>query len=78
MNVEIVTVAAQFLFWEYLFQIFGIVSLQCARGQAERTRWIEMKRKNCRTPKLLHILMSSVIRKLKNKKILLRWAPRSL
>jgi hypothetical protein len=42
MNVEIVTVAAQFLFWEYLFQIFGIVSLQCAKGQEERTRWVEM------------------------------------
>ncbi len=29
MNVGIGTVAAQFLFWEYVFQIFSIVSLQC-------------------------------------------------
>jgi hypothetical protein len=29
MNVEIGTEAPIFLFWEYLFQIFGILSFQC-------------------------------------------------
>ncbi len=36
MNVEIWTVAAQFLFWEYLFRIFVNVSLQCG----ELKRWL--------------------------------------
>ncbi len=31
MNLETWTVAAQFLFWEYLFQILGIGYLQCVR-----------------------------------------------
>jgi hypothetical protein len=33
MNVGIGTVTAQFLFWEYLFPIFGIVSLKCTVEQ---------------------------------------------
>jgi hypothetical protein len=36
MNVGIGTVSGQFLFWEYFFRIFGIVSLQCGMENPAR------------------------------------------
>jgi hypothetical protein len=44
MNVEIGTEAPIFLFWEYLFQIFGILSLQCMcwRGEEDKNKILIM------------------------------------
>jgi hypothetical protein len=33
MNEEIGTETVQYLFWEYFFRIFGIVSLQCIASE---------------------------------------------
>jgi hypothetical protein len=41
MNVGIGTVAAQFLSWEYLFRIFGIVSLQCGAAYSVYTTAVQ-------------------------------------
>ncbi len=38
MNVGIGTVGVQFLSWEYLFRIFGIVSFQCRAKRMEDTK----------------------------------------
>jgi hypothetical protein len=39
MNVEIGTEALILLFWEYLFQISGILSLQCTPDLIGRVAW---------------------------------------
>jgi hypothetical protein len=36
MNVEIGTETPIFLFWDYLFRNFGILSLQCGQGEGRR------------------------------------------
>ncbi len=51
MNVEIGTETLIFFFWEYLFPIFGILSLQCSH-------WVSMYLLTCRgmTSALLTLL----------------------
>jgi hypothetical protein len=39
MNVEIGTETLIFLFWEYLFRNFGVLSLQCASPQSYFKAW---------------------------------------
>jgi hypothetical protein len=46
MNVEIVTVAAQFLLWKYLFPIFGVGSLQCAESLAFESKRFDFVKKS--------------------------------
>ncbi len=42
MNVGIGSVAALFLFWEYLFRIFGIVSLKCSLKKRSETKEVPL------------------------------------
>jgi hypothetical protein len=48
MNVEIGTEALIFLFWEYLFQIFGILSLQCRHQKWWRNSRMQHNSKNAK------------------------------
>jgi hypothetical protein len=55
MNVGIGTVAEQFLFWKYLFQIFGIGSSQCIFRNSQSN---ELTRG---PPELVHIVVIALL-----------------
>jgi hypothetical protein len=76
MNVGVGTVAPQFLSWEYLFQIFGLVSLLCIWG----TTYIIYIRLVVVTPRRKHLnpvakFLVSVPRALKEKTNALQAGP---
>jgi hypothetical protein len=43
MNEEIGTETPIFLFWEYLFRNFGILSLQCSKTYLSKTYYMSLK-----------------------------------
>ncbi len=53
MNVESGTDAAQFIFWEYLFRIFGIVSLQCKSSTQMGSLSVKTQAQNSHARQLL-------------------------
>ncbi len=52
MNVDIGTVAAQFLFWECVFQIFDIGSLQCVSFLSTTTKLTTIPQQSYTNPYL--------------------------